>query len=48
MSALLKPGDCMSHGYIMQVKKEEIKIINTQMQAFFKAGGKIEKIESRR
>ena len=46
MSTLLKPGECMSHGYILNVKNEEIKAINKQIDAFFKDGGKIEQIET--
>ena len=46
MSTLLKPGDCMSHGYLTRIKKEEIKTINDQINEFFGRGGKIDKIET--
>ena len=41
---ILKPGEAMSHGRIMRIKKEESNLINKQMKEFLKNGGKINKI----
>ena len=46
MSNLLKPGECMSHGRIMRIQKEESKCIQDQINEFFGHGGKVEKIET--
>ena len=46
MSVLLKPSDCMSHGRIMRIQKEESKCIQDQIDEFFGHGGKVEKIET--
>lgn len=42
----LKPGEAMSHGRIMRIKKEEMREINRQIDVFFKSGGKVEEVES--
>jgi hypothetical protein len=44
MTTILKPGEAMSHGRIMRIKKEESKTINDQINEFFGRGGKIDKI----
>ena len=44
MTTVLKPGEAMSHGRIMRIKKEESNLINKQMKEFLKNGGKINKI----
>lgn len=46
MSTILKPGEALSHGRIMRIKKEEIKTINDQINEFFGHGGKVEQIEA--
>lgn len=46
MSTLLKPGECMSHGRIMKIQKEESKCIQNQINEFFGHGGKVEKIQT--
>ena len=46
MSTLLKPGECLSHGRIMRIQKEESKCIQDQINEFFGHGGKIKQIES--
>ena len=44
MTTVLKPGEAMSHGRIMKIKKEESDLIAWQTKVFFKNGGKINKI----
>lgn len=44
MSNILKPGEAMSHGRIMRIKKEESKGIQQQIDEFFGKGGKVKKI----
>jgi hypothetical protein len=46
MSVLLKPGECLSHGRIMRIQKEESKIIDAHMKAFFKDGGNVEQVKT--
>jgi hypothetical protein len=46
MSVLLKPGECLSHGRIMRIQKEESNIISAQMKAFFKDGGNVEQVKT--
>ena len=43
---ILKPGEAMSHGRIMRIKKEESNLINKQMKEFLENGGKINKISN--
>lgn len=44
MINILKPGECMSHGRVMRIKKEESKTIDDQINEFFGKGGKIEQV----
>ena len=44
MSNLLKPGEALSHGRIMRIKKEESQTIQQQIDAFSKGGGKVEQV----
>jgi len=44
MTTVLKPGEAMSHGRIMRIKKEESSLIAKQTKEFFKNGGKIKNI----
>jgi len=43
---VLKPGEAMSHGRIMRIKKEESSLIAKQTKEFFKNGGKIKTLNN--
>lgn len=42
---IIKPGEAMSHGRIMRIKKEDQDYIKQKTKEFFDKGGKVTKLK---